>query len=66
MSNFDYPDSATLFPNDYKKQPHQPDWKGEGNWNGQRIEIAGWNKVSRDGRQFISVKISHPYEREQQ
>jgi len=65
MSNFDYPDSATLFPNDYKDKPTKPDWKGDGNWRGERIEIAGWNKTGKDGRQFISVKISLPYERDE-
>ena len=50
MSHFDYPDSATLFPNDYKDKPTKPDWKGDGNWQGQQIEIAGWNKTGKDGR----------------
>lgn len=66
MSRFDYPDSATLFPNDYKKSPSHPDWKGKGNYAGEEIEIAGWNRTGKDGRQFISVKISEPYNADEQ
>lgn len=48
--------SGSLFPNKKERDNH-PDWKGDAMFNGQIIEIAGWDKTTAGGKRFISVKV---------
>jgi len=64
MNDNKYPNSGTLWTNDYKTQPHQPDYKGKGEYNGVEFELAAWVKTDRNGKQFLSLKISEPYRKE--
>ena len=64
MNENKYPDSATLWPNDYKKQSNHPDYKGKGEYKGVEFDLAAWVKTDRNGKQFLSLKISEPYVKE--
>lgn len=59
----DYPDSGTLFKNDYKDNQRKPDYKGRGEFRGVPFEMAAWIKEGRNGK-FLSVKFSEPYKKE--
>ena len=49
--------SATLFRNDKKSSPNQPDWRGEGKLNGETVEIAAWDKETGKGSPMLSLNI---------
>jgi len=55
------PGTFTLFKNEYKEKETQPDYKGDGaDIDGNPLEIAGWDKKTRKGKEFISLKIQEP------
>lgn len=49
--------SGTLFRNDKKTSPNQPDFRGEAKFNGQVIELAMWNKETSNGSPMLSLAI---------
>ncbi len=53
-----------LFRNDRKTKESQPDWKGKGLWQGQQVELAGWEKDKGRGV-FITGKFSEPRQPQQ-
>ena len=57
---FDNTNSGVLFTNTKKNEKH-PDFKGQLNVEGKEWEIAAWNRTSKAGKQFLSLKISVPY-----
>lgn len=61
MNDTKYPNSGTLWTNDYKKQQSHPDYKGHGEYRGVEFELAAWVKTDRNGKQFLSLKISEPF-----
>jgi uncharacterized protein (DUF736 family) len=60
---FDNTNSGVLFTNTKKNEKH-PDFKGQLNVEGKEWEIAAWNRTSKAGKQFLSLKISVPYVKE--
>jgi hypothetical protein len=46
---------GSIFPNNYKEKPSQPDHKGTILLDGVLYEIAGWLKESANGNQFMSL-----------
>lgn len=80
MSFEQRPNSGTLFVNEKKSAPNQPDLRGSvhvdkvllenliNKSKGNLVEIAlsGWNKTSAKGNAFISVAASEPYIKPQQ
>ena len=40
-----------------------PQMKGTLNVEGKEYEIAGWSRVSKAGKKFLSVKISEPFQK---
>jgi uncharacterized protein (DUF736 family) len=56
--------TGAIFKND-KKAENQPDWKGKINVNGKDLEIALWQRVSQNGVNYLSAKVSEPYNKEQ-
>ena len=61
MPEYDDSNTFVLFEND-KQNEKQPDYKGSlTDENGKKWDIAVWNKTSRNGKDFLSGKISEPY-----
>jgi hypothetical protein len=52
--------SGSIFKNDYKQNPNQPDYKGQVNVDGVMKDIALWVKDGQKGK-FFSVSIQEPY-----
>lgn len=80
MSN-EYPPSGALFTNEKKSKNTQPDYTGNLELSDDvvndlvdqmqrgiakpKIDLAGWKRVSKNGRTFLSVIGNVPYERKQ-
>ena len=47
---------GSIFPNKKERDNH-PDWKGDAMFNGNLIEVAGWNKTTAGGKSYISIKV---------
>ena len=48
---------GSLFKNEKKTAPNQPDYRGELKWQNQLLKVAGWVKDSKNGKKFLSLKI---------
>jgi uncharacterized protein (DUF736 family) len=55
---------GALFMND-KQNDKQPDRRGYIIWKGERIELAGWIKVSAKSEKYLSLKAQEPREQNQ-
>jgi uncharacterized protein (DUF736 family) len=51
-------DTFTLFKNDEKQNEKQPDYKGKIKINGKERPIAVWIKEAKNGRKYMSGKVS--------
>jgi len=60
MSQYDNTNSGALFTNVKKGEKH-PDFKGQINVDGKDWDIAAWNRTSKNGNSFLSLKVSKPY-----
>jgi hypothetical protein len=69
-------DSGALFLNDRKQNEKAPDWKGDVEFstdlvmhlygecqkgNSPKVALAGWNRKTKTGKPFVSVKVSAPF-----
>ena len=50
-----------IFKNTYKTEDKHPEYKGEIDWKGERIEIALWVSKSENGVQYFSTAQSEPF-----
>ena len=50
-----------IFKNTYKTEDKHPEYKGEIDWKGERIEIALWVSKSENGIQYFSTAQSEPF-----
>jgi len=57
---------ASLFRNKQKKSEKQPDYRGDGMYNGEIVELAGWKNTTKNGEAFLNISIQPKQEREQQ
>lgn len=58
MPEYDNNLTFTLFPNDRKGDNERaPDFTGKGEVDGVEYRFAGWKRVSRAGKAFISGKM---------
>ena len=55
--------TGAIFKNDKKAENH-PDWKGKINVNGKEMQIALWQRTSEKGVNYLSAKLSEPYNKE--
>jgi len=62
---YDNTNSGALFKNQ-KKSEKQPDLKGKLNVAGKDWEIAGWRRTSKNGAEFISLKVSEPWKKKEE
>jgi uncharacterized protein (DUF736 family) len=63
MPEYDNTNSGALFTNVKKGEKH-PDFKGSINVDGKEWDIAAWNRTSKAGKQFLSLKVSVPFVKE--
>jgi len=56
---------GSLFPNDHKSEDRHPDMTGRVNIDGRLLSIAGWNKTTRDGTEWLSLQVSEPRQRQE-
>lgn len=60
---YDNTNSGVLFVETDKKSEKHPDYRGTLNVDGKEYELAGWKRESKNGRTFLSLKISEPYKK---
>ena len=54
--------SGTLFKNDRKQAPNQPDYKGKARVGNQEWEMSAWIKDGKNGK-FMSFSFSAPWQK---
>ena len=54
---------GVLFKNNRKEKDNQPDYTGQGNWQGQDFQISAWVKEGKNGK-FFSFSFQEPYQKE--
>ncbi len=50
-------DNGNLFLNKKKKSENSPDWSGKMKLNGQEFYLSAWEKKTKNGEVFYSVKL---------
>jgi uncharacterized protein (DUF736 family) len=48
---------GSLFKNEKKTAPNQPDYRGSLKWMNQTLNVVGWVKESKSGKKFLSLKV---------
>ena len=51
---------GVLFENDKKGNEKAPDMKGDAQIKGERVQIAGWKRVSKSGRRYMQLVFEEP------
>lgn len=54
---YDNTNRGVLFRNENKRSDKQPDYSGTFNKDGTEFKIAGWEKVGKSGKAFISLSV---------
>ena len=54
------PNSGSLFRNEKKNAPNQPDYEGNALVNGKTYRIAAWIKTSKSGVKYMSLAFNEP------
>lgn len=54
---YDNTNRGVLFRNTEKRNDKQPDYSGTFNIDGVEKKIAGWEKVGKSGKPFISLSV---------
>ncbi len=63
MSDYDNTDKGALFPNQYKEDgDNKPDYLGNVNVGGEDWRVAAWASTSKNGKEYLSLRISEPKE----
>jgi hypothetical protein len=52
-------DNGNLFLNKKKKSENSPDWSGKMRLNGQEFWLSAWEKKTKNGEVFYSVKLGN-------
>lgn len=61
MNTYDNNNSGSLFKNDRKQTPNQPDYTGTAIIEGKALRVSAWVKTSRDGtKKFLSLAFNEP------
>ena len=64
MADYDDTNRGVLFYELEKKSEKAPDFTGTVNVNGKEWRLAGWERTSKNGKNFISIAVSEPNPRE--
>ena len=54
------PNSGSLFRNEKKNAPNQPDYEGNALIGGKTYRIAAWLKTSKNGTKYMSLAFNEP------
>lgn len=54
------PNSGSLFRNEKKNAPNQPDYEGNALVNGKSFRVAAWIKTSKNGTKYMSLAFNEP------
>ena len=65
MNNQQKDNSGALFPNK-SDNPKAPTHKGKVMVNGVLLDVAGWKQKSQKGVDYVSLKLSPPYKKEEE
>ena len=65
MADFDETNKGIIFLEEDKKTEKSPDYTGKVNVEGAEFRVAGWKRVSKNGKPFISLAVSDPEEYKQ-
>jgi uncharacterized protein (DUF736 family) len=57
------PNTGTLWKNDRKEKDTQPDYRGDLDVDGRKLEISAWIKTKKDGSKFMSLSVKEPYQK---
>jgi uncharacterized protein (DUF736 family) len=49
---------GSMFANDKKGNDKAPDMTGSALWEGKEIQLAGWKTKSKEGKPYMSMKLS--------
>lgn len=60
---YDNTNSGAAFPRD-NANPKAPKWSGPLNVNGTDYQISIWEKTSKQGTQFLSMKVEPPRQKQ--
>jgi hypothetical protein len=64
MSNFEPKEGlGRIFGNDKKQNESQPDFTGDALWRGEIVRIALWKKKDKNGKTYLSAKLSEEYKK---
>ena len=66
MNQYDNTNSGALFTNKNRKEEKHPNYTGKLNVNGKEYQLSGWIKETKTGEQFLSLKLSEPFQKELQ
>ena len=65
MSNYDSNNRGALFRNTKKAEgSKQPDYNGEAEINGKKLEIAAWMSKSKGGMTYMQLKFQEPRQKQ--
>lgn len=57
MAEYDNTNSGAMFFEDDKQSERHPDYKGSINVDGKDYWLSAWDKVSKSGKNYISISI---------
>jgi uncharacterized protein (DUF736 family) len=60
MTDFDDTNRGVLFQEQEKKSEKAPDYTGKLDVEGTEYRIAGWQRIGKSGKPFLSLSISIP------
>jgi uncharacterized protein (DUF736 family) len=64
MADYDNTNKGVLFPNQYKEDGDtKPDYLGNINVNGGEWSLAAWANTSKNGKDYLSIRVSEPREK---
>lgn len=64
MNKFEHKEGfGSVFGNDKKQNESQPDFTGDALWRGEIVRIAFWKKKDKNGKTYLSLKLSEEYKK---
>jgi len=57
MADFEVADGTSFMWPNKKTSENQPDWKGEMNYQGQKLKFALFKKMTRNQQEYVLLKI---------